>query len=105
MEGKETHYRLLLHPNIEKQLARIPKTYARRLADAMRSLRENPRPTGSKHLTQELYRIREGEYRIVYAIFDPQKVIFIGKIGIRSEKVYRDLAALLATARKAIDER
>lgn len=97
-------YKLLLHPNIEKQLAKTPAGYAKRLAAAMRMLREEPRPPDCKHLTQELYRVREGEYRIIYAIFDQEKVIFVGKIARRSEKVYRDIAGLLDSARKTVQD-
>jgi mRNA interferase RelE/StbE len=102
--SQEAGYRILLHSNIEKQLSRIPKAQALRIVEAVRSLKEIPRPVHSKHLTGELYRIREGNYRIVYAVFDVERVVFIGKIGRRSEKFYRDLASLLAAARKALGD-
>ena len=95
-------YRLILNANIEKQLTGIPKAYARRLVDEMRSLKSDPRPIHSKHLGGELYRVREGDYRVVYAIFEEERVVFVGKIGRRSEKMYRDLSSLLAAARKAV---
>lgn len=95
-------YRLILHANIEKQLTGIPKVYARRVAGVMRSLRNDPRPIQSKHLGGELYRIREGDYRVIYAVFDKERVVFVGKVGRRSEKMYRDLSSLLAAARKAV---
>lgn len=84
MSEGEHPYRLLLHPNIEKQLGRIPAAQAKRLANAMRSLREDPRPAQCKHLVQELYRIREGEYRIVYAVFDEQHIVYVGKVARKS---------------------
>ena len=102
---QEASYRILLHPNIEKQLSRIPKTQALRLAEVMRSLKDNPRPLQSKHLTGELYRIREGNYRIVYAVFDVERIVFVGKIGRRSEKFYREISSLLAAARRAVGEK
>jgi len=98
---QESGYRLIMHPNIEKQLTGIPKVYARRLIGVMRSLKDNPRPIQSKHLVGELYRIREGDIRVVYAVFDAERVVFVGKIGRRSEKIYRDLFSLLASARKS----
>lgn len=97
-------HRLLLHPTIEKQLSKIPPARARRLADAMRALRTDPRPHQSKHLTENLYRIREGEYRIIYAVFDAEAVVFVCKVGRRSEKIYRDLAVLLASARAVVED-
>ncbi len=97
-------YRILLHPNLEKQLARIPKTYAKRIADSIRSLQYDPRPEQSKHLMQDCYRLREGEYRIVYAVFDKEQIVFVGKVARRSEKIYRDLSDLMAAARKAVED-
>jgi mRNA interferase RelE/StbE len=95
-------YRLLLHPIIEKQLAKIPRVYGQRLAGAMRLLSTEPRRAHAKHLTQELYRIRVGEYRIIYAVFDQEQVVFAGKVARRSEKIYRDHTVLVTTARKSV---
>jgi mRNA interferase RelE/StbE len=96
-------YKLLLHPIIEKQLAKIPAPFNQRLVNAMRALCTEPRPAQAKHLTQGLYRIRVGEYRVVYAVFDQEGVVFVGKVARRSEKIYRDLNVLLASARKSAD--
>ena len=97
-------YRLLFHPDIEKQLSRIPRVYAGRIAQTIRKLRDDPRPNKSKHLDQEMYRLREGEYRIVYAVFDNEGVVYVGKVERRSERTYRDIARLLARARQALME-
>lgn len=97
-------YRLILHPKIEKQLKRIPKAYALRVADAMRALRDEPRPAQAKYLAEEMYRVREGDYRIAYAVFDAEQVVFIGKVARRSEKVYRDVNVLLAAARQSVEK-
>jgi mRNA interferase RelE/StbE len=95
--------RLLFHPNVEKQLSRIPRKYAERLAQVIRSLRDDPRPPQSKHIDQEMYWLREGDYRIVYAVFDREQIIFVGKVERRSEKTYRDIARLLSRARRAVE--
>lgn len=97
-------YRLLFHLNIEKQLSRMPRVYAERLGQTIRKLSDNPRPSQAKHLDQELYRLREGEYLIVYAVFDDEQVVYIGKVERRSERTYRDIARLLARARQALGE-
>jgi mRNA interferase RelE/StbE len=97
-------YRLLFHPDIEKQLSRIPRVYAERLAQTIRKLRNDPRPNQSKHLDQELYRLREGDYRILYAVFDSEQVVYVGKVERRSERTYRDIARLLARARQVLIE-
>jgi mRNA interferase RelE/StbE len=72
-------YRLLFHPNVEKQLSKIPRPFAQRLSQAIRELRNDPRPAPAKHLDQEMYRLREGDYRIVYAIFDQDQVVYVGR--------------------------
>ena len=94
-------YVLKLHRDVEKQLRRIPKKQQERLVKAMRSFRDEPRPRGCEHLQDDLYRIKVGGYRIIYAVFDEEVVVVVCKVGRRSEKTYRDLAKLLG---KAIDE-
>lgn len=66
--------------------------------ETMRSFRNEPRPHGCEHLRDELYRVRLGNYRIVYAIFDDEVVVVVCKVGRRSEKTYRDLEKLLDIA-------
>jgi mRNA interferase RelE/StbE len=91
-------YQLKLHRDVEKQLRRIPKKFQERLVETMRSFRNDPRPHGSEHLQDELYRVRIGSYRIVYAVFDDEVVVVVCKAGRRSEKTYRDLEKLLDKA-------
>jgi mRNA interferase RelE/StbE len=63
-------YSLKLLRGIEKQLERIPKKQRERLVAAMRSLSVEPRPPGCIKLDERLFRIRTGQYRIIYAVFD-----------------------------------
>jgi mRNA interferase RelE/StbE len=91
-------YTLKLHPDIEKRLSRIPEKQRERLVETMRSLSVEPRPHGCQHLQDELYRIREGQYRIIYAIFENEVVIVVCKVTRRTEKTYKDLEGLLDRA-------
>jgi len=60
-----------------------------RVTDKIRALSKTPRPSGSEKLSdREQFRIRQGDYRIVYEIDDEQHTIHIAKIGNRKE-VYR----------------
>lgn len=93
-------YRLLFHPNVEKQLARIPRQFAEKLAQAMRELQASPRPPQAKPLGQNAYRLRVGEYRIVYVVFDEEQIVSVGKVARRSEKTYRDLAVIIRAAQR-----
>lgn len=82
-------YKLGFKRSAEKELRAIPKIDLQRLLHKIESLPMNPRPHGSQKLsTQELYRIRQGDWRIVYFIDDKEKHIEVIKIGHRRE-VYR----------------
>ena len=95
---------LRLHRDVEKQLQRIPKKTRERLVQTMRSLRVEPRPKGAEKLDDNLYRIRQVDYRVIYAVFDKETVIVICKVARRAESTYRDLRALLEKARSLLDE-
>jgi mRNA interferase RelE/StbE len=97
-------YQLKIHRKVEKQLQRIPKNHRERVVDTMRSLRENPRPPGYVKLEDSLYRVSQGQYRIIYAVFDEQVVIVVCKVARRSEDTYNNLSTLLARAERILDE-
>ena len=97
-------YALKLHRDIEKQLARIPEKQRERLVQTMRSLSEDPRPSGCVKLDGNIHRVRDGRYRIIYAIFDDEVVIIICKVARRTEATYRDVQKLLERARREIKE-
>ena len=73
----------------EKDLSKIPRPEQQRIASAMSALSANPRPTGCKKLVNaEFWRIRVGQYRVVYSIEDKILVIEVVRIAHRKE-VYR----------------
>lgn len=83
-------YRIFIRKSAAGELARIPKKSLRRIVEQIRSLGEEPRPRGNEKLSaRERYRIRQGDYRVVYSIDDAARTVEIFKIGHRSE-VYRD---------------
>lgn len=83
-------YSILLAPPAERQLNALAEPVQKRIVKRLKSLRENPRPQGVKKLAGEddLYRIREGDYRIIYTIQDKELIVLVVKIGDRKE-VYR----------------
>lgn len=95
-------YTLKVHPNVEKQLERIPKKQRERLVETMRSLREDPRPPGCVKLDDLLFRIRQGQYRVIYAVFDEEVVVVVCKVARRAEDTYRDLEVLLDRAESVL---
>ena len=72
-----------------KQLERIDKKSAKRIAEKIEGLSKNPLPANVKKLRHEPgYRERAGDYRIIYEIDFKTKSVYISKIGLRG-KVYR----------------
>ena len=84
-------YNIEVLPTAKRQLDRLPADIQRRIAKAVDQLRENPRPVGAIKLTGNggLYRVRSGDYRIVYRIEDNRLLVLVVKVGHRRE-VYRD---------------
>lgn len=86
-------YRVEIAPAAERQLRKLEKAVQARLASAMRALADDPMPRGARKLSgldllYPLYRIREGDYRIIYEIHRKVLRVLIVKIGHRRE-VYR----------------
>ena len=85
-------YKLRIKKSAAKELEAIPrKSDRRRIVSRIEALAENPRPNGCRKLSgSERYRIRQGSYRVVYAIEDDLLVVYVVKIADR-KSVYRAL--------------
>jgi|PlaIllAssembly_1097288.scaffolds.fasta_scaffold255215_2 mRNA interferase RelE/StbE len=82
-------YQLELSRQASRQILKLPSDVQERIHQAIALLGENPRHPGSKKLTDlEGYRVRVGDYRILYAINDNFKTVIIYRIKGRGE-VYR----------------
>ena len=69
-------YSLLFKKSVSKDLRSIPKQDVQRILQRIDMLIDDPRPSGSEKLsTQELYRIRQGRYRILYEIQDTVLIV------------------------------
>ena len=72
-----------------KSLSKISRPYQDKIITAIEKLKNNPRPAGVKKLTgRDAWRIRVGEYRIIYEIYDKSLRVLILHIGPRGG-VYR----------------
>lgn len=82
-------YEVVFKKSVARDLRELPREDVRRILSRIRSLTDDPRPTGCQKLAGgERYRIRQGVYRIVYAIEDARLVVVIVKVGHRRD-VYR----------------
>jgi mRNA interferase RelE/StbE len=82
-------YDLEVRPSVRKDVEKIPKKDLEKILARIESLRDEPRSVASVKLSGlEYYRIRQGDYRIVYEIDDHRSIVTIAKVGRRGE-VYR----------------
>lgn len=83
-------YELKLKPSVARDLRGLPQADVRRVLDRIAALRETPRPSGCRKLAViELYRVRQGDFRILYTVSDDPPTVAIVKVGHRRD-VYRE---------------
>jgi mRNA interferase RelE/StbE len=81
-------YRILIKKSAAKEIERIETKDRIRIIEKIRSLVNDPYPPGSKKLSgQEKFRIRQGNYRILYQVIRNELIVHVVKVGHRS-KVY-----------------
>jgi len=84
-------YRILLETRARREFLDLPDKSRGVISDAIDDLAENPRPHGSKKIVgREGYRIRKGDYRVLYVIEETEKIVRIFRVGHRRE-IYRNL--------------
>lgn len=82
-------YRVLFRRSVAKDIRALPKRVVGRLVKTFARLSDNPRGPGCEKLSgQERYRVRQGDYRVIYEIRDEEIVVVVVKVGHRKE-VYR----------------
>jgi mRNA interferase RelE/StbE len=82
-------YRLFIKASAAKELEALPARDRKRVATRIARLASDPRPPGVEKLSgQEKFRLRQGAYRVLYAIADNERSVVIVKIGHRRD-VYR----------------
>ena len=84
------NYRIEIKRSAVKELEAVPAKDRRRITTKIQALAGNPRPAGCEKLSgHDKYRIRQGNYRILYTIADDVLVVTVIKIGDRRD-VYRE---------------
>ena len=82
-------YKILIKPSAVNEIEAVPKKDRLRIIKRIQSLAADPRPPGSEKLTgDDKYRIRQGNYRIVYSVFDKEILVIVVKVGHRRD-IYR----------------
>lgn len=88
----DKEYRLLFAKKMRKEFRKLDPDTQSRIKPKLYDLKDDPRPSGVKKLTghNSLYRIRVGDYRVIYRINDEKITVYVLRVRHRSE-VYRGL--------------
>jgi mRNA interferase RelE/StbE len=79
-------YDLRIRRRAIKDIANLPKDYTRLVSERIETLTENPRPIGAKRLRGRTdYSLRVGTYRILYEIYDEERIVIIYRVKHRRE--------------------
>jgi len=80
-------YRVVTSETAERQFNRLDRQVQKRIRDHIEALSENPRPHGVKKLKgyRDYWRIRVGDYRVIYTIQDDRLLVVVIRIGHRRE--------------------
>ncbi len=82
-------YKLLITRSASKELEAVPTKDRRRIIARIRALEDHPRPAGVEKLSgDDKYRLRQGDFRILYEIQDRELIVTVVRIGNRRD-VYR----------------
>jgi mRNA interferase RelE/StbE len=82
----EKLYSIEITATAKKQLTKLPLSITDKLIKVIQELAKNPRPAGYKKLKgRPGYRIRKGDYRIIYEIYDAQLIVNVVTVGNRKE--------------------
>ena len=79
-------YSVHLKRSATKEIEALPRKDRARIIERIRILSDDPRPAGSTKLSgREVYRIRQGDYRIVYAVDDQDRVVMVTVVAHRRD--------------------
>jgi mRNA interferase RelE/StbE len=87
-------YRIEVTRRAQKQLDRLPRPIWVRVQEAIDALAETPRPRGClpvKDAPSDTYRIRVGDYRVIYVVQDAILVVVVIRVAPRNEGSYKGL--------------
>jgi mRNA interferase RelE/StbE len=94
MSEPQRHWKILIDRRPQKEMHRLPHDVRQRIDSAILALREDPRPAGCvpvKNAPAATYRLRVGDYRVIYTVLDTAGVVIVARVRKRDESTYRGL--------------
>ena len=87
-------YEMALTGRVHQQFHKLSLAEKDSIEAALDRLSANPRPPGIRKIYGNIYRIRIGDWRVIYAVYDKDKLVLVGKIARRSEDTYERMKGL-----------
>ena len=88
-------YRVVIPSSrVARELDRLSDSDYQRIRAALDSLSDNPRAHSSVRLQANIYRVRVGNFRIIYSVDDSARTVILGAVRRRNEGTYRDVRRL-----------
>ena len=87
-------YRIEVERQAQKALARLPRQAQTRIAAAIDALANDPCPAKCRPVKvaeKGTYRVRVGDYRVIYFVLDDERAVIVVRVGRRSERIYKRL--------------
>lgn len=81
---------------VKSDLKRIPRNDLLRIGQAVGALAEDPYPAGAIQLERNVFRIRVGNYRVIYKVYEDERLVLIGRVVRRSESTYKNVGSLFS---------
>jgi mRNA interferase RelE/StbE len=83
-------YQVIIPKTVQKEIDKLPKNVQESIIEGLLTLRENSRPPNSlKMKNSQGYRLRVGDYRVLYDINDKTQTVTLRRVGHRKE-IYRE---------------
>ena len=79
-------YSVRVQRSAAREIEAVPRKDRERIIERIRTLSDDPRPPGSKKLSgREAYRIRQGDYRVVYTVSDENRLVMVSVVAHRGD--------------------
>jgi mRNA interferase RelE/StbE len=79
---------------VQKELDALRERDYRRVLAALQALADQPRPVGCEKLYDDVYRVRVGDWRVIYRVDETAQLVDVGGIRRRNERTYKGLEDL-----------
>lgn len=88
-------YSVEIRPAAQRQIKKLPREVQAKVLTRLTALAEDPKPSGAEALQgpQDLYRVRVGQYRVLYEVQEQVLMVLVVRVGHRRE-VYQQLSRI-----------